>query len=196
MCVSEGICLLKALGVPVHICACIRVHVLCAHLCLGLFAGLLCPHEDPVALWSDALSLCSYVRLGPCQSISASVLPVSLCVAVSCESRTVTVWGIQPLSPFPAALSSPCVPEDLFSCFFQLLFLLDLTFPPFSQRPSPPSRSLLPAALALLGWPGPQHPLQAATPGLRPRCPPPRQPSQSRHLQQGPPALSSSSCNR
>lgn len=39
--------------------------------------------------------------------------------------------GSSSLKPFPAALSSPCVPEDLFSCFFQLLFLLDLAFLPF-----------------------------------------------------------------
>lgn len=106
-------------------------------------------------------------------------------------------WLLLPFDPSLChSLSSHCVSEGLFSCFFQPLFFLDLMFPSLSQRPSPTSWSLLPAALAPLVCPGPQHPRQAATLGLHLRPPPPRQPRQPHLLQQGLPVLSSSSCNR
>ena len=119
MCVSEGICLLKALGVPVHVCACIRVHVLCPHLCLGLFAGLLCPLRTllhcgltpclcvHMCVWAHVSP--SLLRSCPCLSVwlcpvGVSVpehlypgLPVSLsifvceCISV-CQSRSLC-WG-------------------------------------------------------------------------------------------------------
>ncbi|XP_044235032.1 ubiquilin-4 isoform X2 [Ursus arctos] len=69
--------------------------------------------------------------------------------------------------------------------------------PSLSQRLI--SWSVLPAALAPLGCPGPRHPRQAATPGLHPRPPPPRRrplPRLLPRLPRGLPALSSISYSR
>lgn len=100
--------------------------------------------------------------------------------------------GQCPLPPLSALSGSLCVPEDLLSHRPWLFFLLDLIFPTLLNAGSYPW-PFLPAALALLGCPGPQRPQRAAALGLRPRAPPLRQP---RLLPPGLPVPSSSSCSR
>lgn len=99
-------------------------------------------------------------------------------------------------APPSTTQTSYCVSEGLFSCFLQLVFLLDLMFPSLSQRPSPSFWSLPPTASAPSGCPGHPRPQQAAPQGLCLRPPPPRRPRRPHPLQLGLPAPSSSSCSR
>lgn len=87
MFLSLGISLSKGLSVCLSMCVCVCVHVLCSYPCLclsilgcvGLFVEFMHPQRFQYVSVSIPMSICVYLILGPCQSMSALVLPISLC---------------------------------------------------------------------------------------------------------------------
>lgn len=78
-CLSKA--LLVCLSMSVHVCmstCCVHIVVWVSVFMCGSLQGSCVPMSNLFDCVSDAISLCSYICLGVCQSISALVLPVSL----------------------------------------------------------------------------------------------------------------------
>ena len=166
MCVCVGGCLSKALlvclSMSVHVCVstcCVHIVVWVSVFMCGSLQGSCVPMSNLFDCVSDAMSLCSYICLGICQSISALVLPVSLYiwgyVPWECLYVFLSICALACLCPCPylsecvslCQFRSLCWGQGQFSLYVGLpvSIHLPLSVPPACLSLFPPASS--PASL-------------------------------------------------